>query len=171
MPRPRQPLVIAQLKGTRKSRLNLNEPKFKGTPKCPKWLPKEAKAEWKRAYAILEPYGILKATDQTIFAAYCMSYCRWQQAERQVEKEGQTVREPVLTRSGNPTGEYKVKAHPAVAIARMERQSVKQIAALIGLDPSSRTRIAGDVPESDPLQEWLDAVSHDDDMLTTSPTN
>jgi P27 family predicted phage terminase small subunit len=157
MPRPRQPFAVAKLKGIRTSRLNVSEPQFTGTPKCPSWLPLEAKKEWKRTYAILEPFGILRATDQAVFAAYCVSFARWKSAEKIVETEGQTVSEPVVTRSGNPTGDFKIKAHPAVAIARQERQSMQRIASLIGLDPSSRTRIAVEVP-NDPL-----APSADDD--------
>jgi P27 family predicted phage terminase small subunit len=142
MARPRQPLALAKLKGTRTSRLNVHEPQFKGTPKCPSWLPKEAKAEWKRAYALLAPFNILRSTDQAMFAAYCVSWSNWKQAEMIVQKEGQTCREPVVTRSGNPTGDYKIRTHPAVAIARQEKQMMQRFASLFGLDPSSRARIS-----------------------------
>jgi P27 family predicted phage terminase small subunit len=150
MARPRQPLAVAKLKGTKKSRLNLHEPQFTGTPKCPSWLPLEAKREWRRAYAILEPFLILKATDQAVFAAYCVSFARWKSAEKIIDTEGQTVREPVISRSGHDTGKFKTKAHPAVAIARTERQMMQRLAATLGLDPSSRTRIAAGV-DVDPL--------------------
>ena len=148
MPNRRVPTALKLLHGNPSKRpLNVREPDFKGTPKCPAWLPKAAKAEWKRAYALLEPFRVLRATDQAVFAAYCVAFARWKSAEKIIEAEGQTVREPVVSRSGYDTGKHKIKAHPAVAIARAERASMIKAAALLGLDPSNRTRIQAGAPD------------------------
>jgi len=154
MPFHRTPTAVKLLHGNPGKRaINTKEPKFSGTPTCPAWLPLEAKREWRRAYALLEPHGILKATDEAVFAAYCLAYARWKSAEKIVEAEGQTVREPVTSRSGHDTGRSKIKAHPAVAIARAERQSMMRLVALLGLDPSNRSRVQTGIPESMDTEE------------------
>ena len=159
MPPNKKPLGLQLLHGNPGKRpLNLKEPDFKGTPKCPSWLPLEAKREWRRAFALLEPFRILRGTDQSIFSAYCVSFARWKSAEQIIEREGQTVREPVVSRSGHDTGKFKIKVHPAVAIARAERLSMQRFANLIGLDPSSRARISsGEPSQPDALSEFLES--------------
>ena len=168
MPNHRKPLALKLAHGNPGKRpLNLNEPAFSGAPKCPSWLPLEAKREWRRVFPLLQEFNVLKATDQAIFAAYCVSFARWQSAEGTVAEEGQTVREPVVSRSGYDTGKYKVKVHPAVAIAKAERQSMQRFAALLGLDPSNRSRIQAGSPV-DPMAPADE--SEDDDFLFNSPS-
>jgi P27 family predicted phage terminase small subunit len=161
MSNPRKPLAISLLHGNPGKRpLNRNEPSFKGHPKCPTWLHSLAKAEWKRITSEVAHLDLLKGSDQASLAAYCQSYARWVQAEKQVTAEGQLVREPVVTRSGTVTG-YRWKKHPAVAIAKDERAAMIASGRLFGLSPSSRAAIHA--PVSDPLASGVDAM--DDDEL------
>lgn len=116
-------------------------------PKCPAWLTTEARREWRRVAALLAPYDVLRATDQAILTAYAVAFANWKEAQRTVQAEGQTYREPVLSRSGHDTGRYRIKTHPAVAVAQREREALRHLAAVLGLDPSNRTRIAAGVPD------------------------
>jgi P27 family predicted phage terminase small subunit len=90
--------------------------------------------------ADLSHLDLLKATDQAALAAYCQAYARWVTAERIIEVEGQLVREPIVTRSGNVTG-HRWKKHPAVTIAKDERAAMLAAGRLFGLNPSSRSTI------------------------------
>ncbi len=139
--------------------LNNSEPQFSGLPKCPSWLAKDAKREWKRVTAELAHVGLLKSTDQAALAAYCVAYGRWQTAEAIVTAEGQTVREPIVSKDGAVLG-YKTKRHPATIIARDERHSMRASASLFGFDPSSRSRlVVADAAPADPFEEFMRGIS------------
>jgi P27 family predicted phage terminase small subunit len=161
MPNHRKPTALRLLQGNAGKRpINTNEPQYQGSPKCPAWLPLEAKREWRRVFRLLEPYDILKPTDMAVFASYCLSYARWKQAERMIDAEGQTVREPVVSRSGHDTGKYKIRIHPAVAVAKAEKAAMQRTAALLGLDPSNRTRIVAGNPNPEPNQQQTSDQEH-----------
>lgn len=147
MSNPRKPLALLLLHGNPgKRRLNHNEPKFSGTPLCPSWLHPLAKAEFTRITSQLVHLDLLKATDQAALEAYCQSYARWVTAEQQVEAEGQLVKEPIVTRSGNVSG-YRWKKNPAVTIAKDERAAMLAAGRLFGLNPSSRASIHAPSPD------------------------
>ena len=120
--------------------INKNEPKFKGVPVCPDWLTANAKIEWARIVVELADIGLLKATDQSALSAYCQAYARWKSAEEIVDREGQTIKEPLTNKAGEIVG-YKIKRHPATIIAKDERLSMLKAASLFGFDPSSRSRV------------------------------
>ena len=90
--------------------------------------------------------GLVTVPDQAALAAYAQAYARWRQAEEQIEREGQLVKEPVVTRSGNISG-WRWKKHPAVTIAKDERAAMIATGRLFGLNPSSRTSLH--VPEQE----------------------
>ena len=148
MANPRKPLAVALLHGNPgKRQLNKREPKFTGKPTCPTWLHPLAKREWKRIAAETTGLDLIKATDQSALAAYCQSYARWRTAEEIVEREGQLVQEPIVTRSGNVTG-FRWKKHPAVTVAKDERATMLAAGRLFGLSPSSRTSLHVPVEET-----------------------
>jgi P27 family predicted phage terminase small subunit len=145
-----------------KRKLNQNEPRFTGSPKCPAWLAKEAKAEWKRVTKELAALDLLKSTDTAALASYCQSYARWQQAEQTIEAEGQTIKEPIVSKSGNIVG-YKTKRHPATTIAKDEKAAMLRSASLFGFDPSSRSRIhCVDAQQQDPFEAFMNEIGADD---------
>jgi P27 family predicted phage terminase small subunit len=151
MPAHRKPTALKLLHGNRKSSLNPHEPRFSGQPVCPDWLNPLAKSEFKRITSELGHIDLLKGTDQAALEAYCVAYARWRSAEEIVNREGQTVNEPVVTRSGNISG-YRIKKHPAVTVAKDERASMLACGTLFGLSPSSRASLhapAVDLPTND----------------------
>jgi P27 family predicted phage terminase small subunit len=149
MPAHRKPNALKLLHGNRRGSINQREPRFKGAPMLPSWLHPLAKTEWKRLMAELSHLDMLKATDQAALAAYCQSYARWITAESAVEAEGQLIREPVVTRSGNISG-YRMKKNPAVTIAKDERACMLSAGRLFGLSPVSRAAIHTPSPEAAP---------------------
>ncbi len=127
--------------------INQDEPKPRPiAPKCPSWLDKEAKREWKRVAPELERLGLLTVVDGAALAAYCQAYARWKQAEELIKREGMTV----TTDSGY------MMPHPAVKIAEKAQQLIKSFCAEFGLTPSSRSRmqVPGVKDEPDEYEEF-----------------
>lgn len=143
---PPKPTPLKKLGGNAgKRKINKREPNFSGAPVCPKWLTATAKEEWKRVTRELAALNMLRSVDSAALSAYCQSFARWQSAEEQIDKEGQTIREPITNKSGEIVG-YKVKRHPATTIAKDERSAMHRAASLFGFDPASRTRITTGEP-------------------------
>ncbi len=143
-----KPTVLKILQGNPGKRpLNKNEPKPKPVaPKCPSWLDKEAKREWKRVAPELERLGLLTVVDGAALAAYCQAYARWKQAEEIIKREGMTV----TTETGY------VMPHPAVKIAEKSMQLIRAFCAEFGLTPSSRGRMSlPEQKEEDEFEEFL----------------
>jgi P27 family predicted phage terminase small subunit len=110
----------------------MNEPKFSGTPTCPRHLNKGARAEWKRISAELSASGLLTNVDRAALAAYCSSYARWAEAEENVQKFGTVIKSP---KSGFPI------QNPYVGVANTALEQMRRWAVEFGMTPSSRSRI------------------------------
>lgn len=147
-PQP-QPTNLRVLNGNPSKRpLPQNEPKPKPiAPKCPQWLDKDAKTEWKRVATELEKLGLLTQIDRTAMAAYCQSYSRWKEAETALSKHGTVFK--------TPNG--YIQQLPQVAIANKYAKMMKEFSQEFGLTPASRTRIevkpAGE--KEDPMEKLL----------------
>ena len=60
-----------------------NSPKAKPVlPKCPTWLTKEAKREWKRVAGPLYRAGLLTELDTNTLAMYCETWARFERCQR-----------------------------------------------------------------------------------------
>ncbi len=153
-----KPSALKQLTGNPgKRKLNEHEPAFSGAPKCPAWLSKVAKQEWRRIVGELTALDMLRSVDTASLAAYCQSYARWRSAEEIVEREGQTVNEPIVSKAGEVIGS-RVRRHPATTVARESQAAMLKAAALFGFDPSSRSRLSV-APKSE--RSELDALLDD----------
>jgi P27 family predicted phage terminase small subunit len=161
---PPKPTALKKSQGNPGKRaLNKNEPNFSGSPECPKWLCKEAKAEWKQVTSELEHLNMIRSVDKAALASYCQSYARWQQAEAIISKEGQTVQEPIINKSGELVG-YKTRRHPATSISKDAQAMMHRAAALFGFDPSNRSRInLPDAPAIDPIEAFRQGAFLDPD--------
>jgi P27 family predicted phage terminase small subunit len=146
--RPPKPTRLKSLAGNPgKRRLNKREPRPPAAvPRCPAWLPKTAKTEWRRVVGILQPLGLLTHADLAPLVAYCTAWAELQEATKLLHKEGRVC----STQSG-----YQVP-HPAVAMQRSAWAAVRQLSALFGFDPSSRARLQMPEPEKeDPFEAFL----------------
>lgn len=142
-----------------------DEPKPPGSlPTCPAHLSPSAKAEWKRLARSLNKMGVLTQVDRAVMAAYCQSYGRWVEAERKLAET------PVLLKT--PAG--YVQQSPWLTVSNKQLELMAKFMAELGLTPSSRSRLAIQVPvgrkpwEVDPAAEFL---GDDDDDLLAKPWN
>lgn len=145
-PKPTRLKIINGNPGKRP--LNEKEPQpLKTKPKCPSWINKEAKKEWKRIAPELERLGLLTDIDTSALAAYCQAYSHWKDAEEFMTKHGTVFKTP----SGY------MQQLPHVSIANNAMKIMRAFSAEFGLTPSSRTRIEIDSQDedSDPMAALL----------------
>ena len=164
MPGPNpKPTALKRIQGNPgKRKLNEYEPNYVGTPGCPAWLNEAAKTEWNRIVTDLEALNMLRSVDSSALAAYCQSYSRWSAAEQIIDKEGQTVKEPIVSNAGKVVG-HKIRRHPAVGIAKDALASMLRASALFGFDPSSRSRIHLTEPtQIDPFAQFMAGIGADE---------
>lgn len=127
------PSAILKLRGSWRAKARRREPQPRaGRPACPTWLPPAARRKWRQLVPELVRLGLLTVVDGDALAAYCCAWAELQQATQTLDQEGRYVR----LASGY------LLSHPAVAQQRSAWQAVRAFAALFGLDPSSRTRLA-----------------------------
>jgi P27 family predicted phage terminase small subunit len=135
----KKPTKLKVLQGTaRKKDLKRKEPKPKQkAPRCPAWLPDEAKARWKQLAPQLEHMGLLTTVDGMTFSLLLMHWALAVDAAKTLKKEGLTSEDE----RGLP------RKHPMAQILRDNSQMFKAYSAEFGLSPSSRANL--DLPQKD----------------------
>ncbi len=142
------PIEVLRMRGSRRADSAPDRPKpLARMPACPRWLDKIAKAKWKELAPELFRLGLLTVVDGDALCVYCEAFSSFRRAVETLAKEGETF----VTEKGY------VGVHPAVAIRNGARQTIKSFAAILGLDPSSRTRLAVSTEEEAPdeMDEFL----------------
>ena len=151
-PKPTRLKILAGNPGKRQ--LNAREPQpRRGRPGCPSWLDAEAKAKWAAVVPELDRLGVLTIVDGDVLAAYCQAWAEFKLATETLRKEGR-----IISVGGTPVEEEKIEGkktvkthrvvgaqlqpHPAVAQQRSAWQHMKAFSALLGLDPSSRSKLS-----------------------------
>lgn len=136
----RKPTRLKVLSGTARPDRMGNEPKPSPiAPRCPKWLGKDARKEWRYLAPKLERLGLLTETDGTSFAVYCEAFSRWKKA--------------VLALQELPVTD---PAYRKVAITlEKAAQEMRAQGARFGLSPADRGRLDLSVVEEDSFDEFL----------------
>jgi P27 family predicted phage terminase small subunit len=145
--RKAEPTPLKILKGTRKDRVNAEEPMPPAAlPECPECLDSFGRAEWGRIVPQLEAMGVLAEVDGAALALYCAAYSQWVQADMEIGIYGLLV----------DTGMGGVKANPAVAMARAARAQMHSLLTEFGATPASRSKVkVRDEGKKDALGEFL----------------
>lgn len=165
---PPKPTALKILTGNPGKRaLNKREPQPpRSAPKCPTWLSKEAKREWRFIVPILDKLNVLTEIDGAALAMYCTAFANAVEATRILNAEGLQIKTPWVNKAGfvivgpdgrTPVG-FDVVVHPMLRVQRESSASAKQFLTEFGLTPASRSRLQ--VPtaasdEVDPLQELI----------------
>jgi P27 family predicted phage terminase small subunit len=115
-------------------------------PAVPGHLSEVAKAEWLHMGEQLLHLGLLTSIDRSAFAAYCVIYARWVEAEEALKKSGTVVRSP----SGYPM------LSPYYTVANQSLSQMRNYLTEFGMTPSSRSRTSVQGGEdADPLEDFL----------------
>ena len=144
-----KPTALKKLAGNPGGRpLNENEPKFSNITNVepPEWLGDLAVDMWHTVMPELLANKVLTVPDLHNVEAFCMSYQRWRQAEEEVNKHGIIIE----TKQGDG------KKNPAFTIINEAKTQMMKYGALLGLDPSSRTRLRGEAQDKQPSNPFAD---------------
>lgn len=104
-------------------------------PTPPAYLPKDAKAEWRRVAPILVARGILTVADLGILESYCTAIALVREASRDVQIRG------LVLENG--------KRNPAVGIITAGQTQALRAANDLGLTPAARSRAGMMAPADD----------------------
>lgn len=132
--RKRKPTHLKVVSGTfRPHRAVDAEPEFDAAVNitAPAWLDYEATRIWDIVAPQLRAQRVLTAVDLHNLEVFAVNYSRWRKAHDDIEINGITV----STADGN------IKKNPAVTVANESAKLLGSFGALLGLDPSSRSRI------------------------------
>jgi P27 family predicted phage terminase small subunit len=100
-------------------------------PKCPPWLDKEAKKEWRRMVKELAETGIITIIDRSALARYCDNFSKWMEAEKQLQKM------PMV--KFNKAGFSEI--NPYFRVANKAKEMMMKDLVELGMTPSSRSRV------------------------------
>jgi P27 family predicted phage terminase small subunit len=103
---------------------------------APAWLGDDARGMWETVVPLLCSQRVLEPTDLHNVEAFCSAYARWRDAEREVSEYGVTIVGPMGGRVKNP----------AVTVINEALRQLAMFGSLLGLDPSSRSRVMGGRP-------------------------
>jgi P27 family predicted phage terminase small subunit len=125
-----------------------NTPKAKPVlPKCPAWLSKEAKKEWRRVAGPLYRAGLLTELDKNTLAMYCQTWGRFEQCQKILAQEGDTY----VQVNGEP------KQRPEYYIMKDGMKELRALITLFGLAPGPRMRM--ELPEPPARDEMEDLLN------------
>ena len=144
-PKPTHLKLLQGVPGKRP--LNANEPKPQlELPPPPDHLSDAAKQEWEFMGKQLLKLGLLTSIDKSAFAAYCVVWDRWVEAEKALAKTGPVVK----SANGHPM------LSPFYTVANQSLSQMRQYLIEFGMTPSSRSRTTvRNNEQEDPLEDFL----------------
>jgi P27 family predicted phage terminase small subunit len=165
-----EPTALKIAKGNPgKRKLNFDEPQpALGEPEMPKGLSLSARREWKSIVKDLLELGVLSKVDGKALSAYCECFAMWEQARREIKKDGLTFRTTTVVKDRQADGSVKervvllsIKRNPAVAIAFESLRAMKSYLVEFGLTPASRSRlhVIEKPKEDDPVASFMAKVA------------
>lgn len=118
-----------------KRALNHAEPEFSKITDVdpPDWLSERAAVMWKMILPELLRENVVALTDLHNVEAFCIAYDNWRMAQESIKEHGIVV-------AGATGGPVK---NPALTAANETMRQMVTFGSLLGLDPSSRTRLIG----------------------------
>ena len=143
-----KPTALKELAGNPGKRpLNKNEPKFSQLKKVdtPEWMPPLAATMWETVIPELLHNNVLTVPDLHNVEAFCLAYQRWREAQEDINKNGITIH----------TDKSVIK-NPAVTVVNEASVQMMKFGSLLGLAPSSRTRLMGQAKDDKPSNPFAD---------------
>lgn len=135
----REPLAVRHLKAVDVDRRAVKPRPIMAPPRCPAWMPRDGKRIWRDLVRLLHTeLAVLTALDAAALEGFCSAYSRWVEAEREINRDGVVI-------EGYRGGRVK---HPALQIARDQREAMLKFARELGLTPKAREAIS--LPMEDP---------------------
>ena len=143
-----KPTALKELAGNPGKRaLNKNEPKFSElkSVETPEWMPELAATMWETVLPELLANKVLTIPDLHNVEAFCMAYQRWREGQEDVTLNGIVIKT-----------ENSVIKNPAVTVVNEASVQMMKFGSLLGLDPSSRSRLMGAAKDNKPSNPFAD---------------
>jgi P27 family predicted phage terminase small subunit len=123
-------------------------------PTPPAWLTTLARREWDRIEQSLWATGCLTEIDQGMFAAYCMAWGRYEQAEIDlnawIAAEATAAKKPSRKKKAPRTSGAMLQTtagnkimNPLFGIVNTLRRDMQRLASEFGLSPAARASVGG----------------------------
>ncbi len=116
------------------------------SPRPPAWMPKEAKAEWRRVMPVLQQRRTLTDADIGLLENYCVAMGQIRQCQAQLKRSSDMF---VQSPRSAP------RPHPAFRLMHEAMRHARQLGAELGLSPASRGRMNSVDPVDDDDFEGL----------------
>jgi P27 family predicted phage terminase small subunit len=107
-----------------------------GAPDPPRWLSREARAEWRRVVRACEDFPTwLQEVDRASLTAYCVAWASFVDAAKDLAERG-----PLVPARSSADGDAKVK-NPAAQVVRDSSEAMRKWARELGFTPDARGRV------------------------------
>ena len=129
--------------------INKNEPEPRpGIPRIPKWLKAHPTAvkEWRREAKILNEMGVLTLAEEGDLAMRVYLNCQIQELAAEIKDEGRVITIVQLNKDGEEVI-TATKTNPKCIQLKNLITEYRQLGSLLGLDPSSRSKLKTDRPK------------------------
>lgn len=115
--------------------------------KCPTWLGKAGRREWKRVIKSLTDSKLMTNIDVASLAVYCDAVDKYAEASQKIKEQGEVVRQGVVRQVMDngaivETNAGKLIQNPYVLVATKYAGIIARFAGAFGLDPSARAGLA-----------------------------
>lgn len=124
-----------------KARAKKGEPEIEPlhyVPECPEWIEGYAREHWDRYALRLSSTGILTALDLDTYAALCLQYGRWRDAEDKLKEVESRIQ---ITESG-----YEQSAGWTTE-ANKRFSQYREMCTHFGMTPAARAKVRAEAPK------------------------
>tara|TARA_R100000808_G_scaffold21781_1_gene47135 strand:+ start:651 stop:1139 length:489 start_codon:yes stop_codon:yes gene_type:complete len=161
MPRGQKPLPagIAELTGAyhkdpKRKRNNQPKPPT-GTPTCPRYLSRIAKAEWRHVVELLKKMNVISLADKSALTMYCQTYSEWRKSVEMCEQYG------AWNVVKKPDGSVDTKRHEWDRVRERTAEACRRWLTEFGLTPSARARLQVEENTADEFDAFISRFSGD----------
>lgn len=141
------PTALKVVRGTRKDRINTDEPKVDPSPpEMPEGMDAASQKVWNRVLKATQPAGMITRADQDMLRVHCEAVARYEAAARLLASSSPLVQ-------GARTGDL-IK-NPLHQIVRDNATLMIATSRELGLTPSARSGLRAPTETASPLMEYL----------------
>ena len=110
-------------------------------PDIPSHLNERERVIWQDTLQLLQPLRVLKSVDIAVLGAYCTSFARWQDAEREIQAS-ETIKDGLCVIGKNGTAK---SINPLVIISREAQKDMVYFASQLAMTPAARLKMVSGV--------------------------